>query len=170
MAAAAPMALAAAPSIIGGIQQRKMAEANKKAQDQQNEQLRVAAIQQYDDLSAEEISIREQSNLTGLEQQKQLLRAQAAENNIAGASGTYGGSVDSIMSDLRQTKGKNMASINNQRSAQLDGIKQQAESIRYGARAQMSNRIFHKPSWGEIGLSAGVAAAGKAQSVAMAGA
>ena len=162
------MAVAALPFILGGLsaaqvfvqaEQTKLnAEAQAKAQEQNNQSIRLAAVQQYDDLSRAERDVIEQADLESLDQQRQHIQAQGRVNAMAGASGTYGGSVDSVLRDLVQTRGRNVAAIRSNKKTQLDDIRVQSEAIRFGARAQQGNRVFTKPKAGLVALSAGTAA------------
>lgn len=147
--AAAPfimMAVAAASTVAQSIQAGKTADAQAAAQEANNKSLSLAAVEQYNDLSPAERDIMESNNREGLEQQKQYIQSQGRVNLLAGSSGTYGGSVDSMLRDLTQTRGQNMATLQQNRTNQLAEIKTQAEQIRYGARANMTNRVFSKPS------------------------
>lgn len=152
------MAVSAASAIYSGVQQGKVADANAEAQEKNNEALRVAAIQQYDDLSPAERDINEQSLEEGLAQKKQLIKERSRINLLAGASGTYGGSVDSMLSDLTRNYGQNISTIIRNRDTRLSEVAVQAEQIRYGARAQMTNRVFNKPSGVAIALDTAAAA------------
>ena len=157
MAVAIPFILAGlttAQVVMQGQEQKAMAEAQTKAQEQNNKSLRLAAVQQYDDLSRAERDAIDQSDRESLAQQKQALQAQGRINVMSGASGTYGGSVDSVLHDLVQTRGKNVAAIRSNRDTNLEDIRIQSEAIRFGARANQGNRIFSKPSSGAIALGA----------------
>jgi biopolymer transport protein ExbD len=147
-------AVAAAGAAASGIQQRQLAEAQEEAQDKNNKQLALDAVAQYADLSAAEKDVHEESLDSSLQQQRAFLQAKGEIEVVAGASGTSGGSVDQMLRDLTQTKGRNLAAISNNRRNALSEIKVQAEQIRYGARARMTSRIFQKPSIGLIALNA----------------
>lgn len=164
------MAVAAIPFILAGLsaasvvvqsnQQKAFAEAQAKAQDQNNKAIRASAIQQYDDLSRSERDAIDQADLESLEQQKLAIQAQGRVNVMSGASGTYGGSVDSVLQDLVQTRGKNIAAIRSNRDTQLEDIRIQSEGIRFGARARQGNRVFAKPRSGIVALQAVTAGVG----------
>lgn len=143
-----------ASGVISGLQSRYDAEAQQKAQEVNNKEIDKTAVANYSDLSKAEVSIQEQAGLSSLEQQKAYFKARGKVNVLSGASGTAGGSVDSILRDLNQTKGQNIATITKNRRTQLDEIALQSEQIRQGAKASKSNRIFSKPSGGLIALNA----------------
>lgn len=157
-------ALSAASAGVQMQQQKYTAQAEQDLQAQNNAELDKAAIRQYSDLSVTEDEIQEQSALESLEQQKQYIQARGRQLVMAGASGTYGSSVDAMLRDLTQTKGKNLQIINRNRESQLKDIQTQAEQIRYGARAQKGNRIFNKPTLGQFAVTVGAAGASGAMS------
>jgi len=156
-------------TLVGGLQARKDAEAQQEAQAINNKEIDKTAYANYSDLSRSEVSIQEQAGEASLEQQKAYFKARGRVVNIAGASGTAGGSVDSILSDLNRTKGQNLATITKNRRTQLDEVALQAEQIRQGAKASKSNRVFNKPSGLQIGLQVGAAIADTAAKAATAG-
>lgn len=143
-----------ASGIISGMQSRYDAEAQQEIQKNNNREIDRVAVANYSDLSRAETSIQESAALESLEQQKAYFKARGRVNVLAGSSGTAGGSVDSILRDLNQTKGQNISTITKNRRTQLDEIALQAEQIRQGAKASKSNRIFSKPSGGLIALNA----------------
>lgn len=143
-----------ASGIISGMQSRYDAEAQQEIQKNNNKEIDRAAVANYSDLSRAESSIQEGAALASLEQQKAYFKARGKATILAGASGTAGGSVDSILRDLNQTRGQNIATITKNRRTQLDEVALQAEQIRQSAKASKSNRIFSKPSGGLIALNA----------------
>lgn len=155
------MAISVAASMAGTAlsmqNQKNIAEAEQELQAQNNAAIDRAAIAQYGDLSAAEDSIQEQASLEGLEQQKAAIQAKGRVNVLAASSGTYGGSIDSMLRDINATRGQNLTTIAKNRSTQLKEVKLQAEQIRYGAAANKSNRIFSKPSSGEMIAGVGLA-------------
>lgn len=154
---AASIATSVATAGISMQQQKYNAEAQQEMQEQNNAAIDRAAIAQYGDLSAAEDSIQEQAALEGLEQQKAAIQAKGRVNVLAASSGTYGGSIDSMLRDITATRGQNLSTIAKNRSTQLKEVKLQAEQIRYGAAASKSNRVFSKPSSGEMVASVGLA-------------
>lgn len=154
-------AMAAAGSIVQGQQAKYTAEAEQENQANNNKSIKNAAVAQYGDLSKGEQDTMENANLEGLDNQRKFIEARSRVNALAGASGTYGGSIDSSLRDLRQTRGHNMENIKSNRDVALHEVKQQAEQIRYGAGARLQNRVFSKPSSGMIafqGISSGASA------------
>lgn len=154
--AAVPIVMAVMAAASSGIQmqqQKLNMEAEEELQAQNNQELDRAAVRQYDELSAAEREIQTQASLDSLSVQKQYIQARGRQAAMSGASGTYGSSVDAMLRDLNQTRGQNLGTINHNREVQLKDIQLQAEQIRYGARAQKGNRIFNKPTTGQIGLA-----------------
>lgn len=146
-------------SFAGGMQARYNAEAEQKLQDQNNKEIDKAALENYSELSATEVSINRAAGESSLDQQKAFFKARGQQLVSSGASGTAGGSVDMVMKDLVATKGKNLSNIAFNRRQQLDEVVSQAKAIQQGAKAAKSNRIFNKPSMGMIALNTAAQAA-----------
>lgn len=151
-------AMSVASAGVGMIQQSRIASAQQDAQDEQNKQIRMNAAQQYGELGAAEKEAQQESLDQGIAQQKELLQSKGRVNLLAGASGTYGGAVDSMLSDLDTSYGDNLSTITRNRNTQLEDIRTQAENIRYGAQRQQGTRVFSKPSG--VSAVAGLAMAG----------
>lgn len=137
--AAAPVIMAAG-SMAYQIQQ---ASAASRAQNATNKSIQESALSQYDELSSSETEALESTALEGLEAQKAKMKAEGNVLNIAGASGTAGGSIDQMLSDINQTSGTNLRNISRNRTTALTNIASQAESIRYGSQKQ--HRSFSAP-------------------------
>lgn len=146
--------MAVASTVYSGVQARKQAEAQEEQQRINNEVTMQSAVAQMGDLDAATKDTNEDASEEGLKTQADYIRNVSQVNLMAGASGTYGGSVDSMLRDLKTTRGRNMSAIVKNRDTQLGEIQKQAEQIRYGARANMDTRMFNKPSGFGIGLSA----------------
>lgn len=157
MAVAVPAILAAvsaAAAIKTGLDARKSAQAAGDLQEEQNKNLRISAAQKYNDLIPAQRDTFETSAEDSIQAQAELFRAKGQVNVLAGASGTYGGSVDSMLRDLNATHGQNIRNIVHNRENEISGYKAQAEGIRYGAQREQGNRYFAKPSYLGIGASA----------------
>lgn len=135
--------------------QQQQAKQEASAQEQMNKQIAVQAAASYDDLSPAEIDANRQAQEASLDQQAQAIQAKGRVNLFAAASGTMGGSVDSLLFDVEQQKSKNINSILTQRESGLYSIKQQAESIRQNAIGSQSRQTISQPSWIEAGLKLG---------------
>jgi len=157
--AVATAVVAVVGAIAQGIKAQNVAEANEKQQKLNNAAVSKATLDSYDDLSASERDVLEDTALQGIDQQKQAMQAEGQINVLAGASGTAGGSVSSMLSDVKQTKGKNLSTIQGNRTTELDNIKTQAEQIRQGGAGRMGNRTFDKPSTGMILANSAMAGA-----------
>lgn len=158
-AAGAGGGLSTLGTYMSGRQERYNAEAQEALQAQNNREIDKAALENYSELSRAETGINMQAGESSLEQQKAFFKARGQQLVSSGASGTAGGSVDMVLRDLNTTKGKNLSTISYNRRQQLDEVVSQAESIRQGAKAAKSNRIFNKPSMGMIALNTAATAA-----------
>lgn len=156
--------MSVATAVYSGVQQQQQAKAEEEQQNLNNKATMDSAIASYGDLTPQERDIETEAANGGLKAQSEYLRSVGSMNLVSGASGTYGGSVDSMLRDLKTTRGKNMSDVVSNRTTELDNVKAQAEQIRYGARANMQTRVFSKPSALGIGLSAVSAAASGASS------
>lgn len=159
VAAGAAGGLNTLSSFAGGMQARYNAEAEQALQKQNNDEIDKAALENYSELSRSETEINRAAGESSLEQQKAFFKARGQQLVSSGASGTAGGSVDMVLKDLTSTRGKNLSTISFNRRQQLDEVVSQAESIRQGAKAAKSNRIFNKPSMGMIALNTAASAA-----------
>jgi len=162
-------AVSAAGAIYSGVQQKNTVEAEEAQQAINNKNTTEAAIAAMGDLSPAQRDINHDSAEEGLKAQAEYIRNVSQVNVVSGASGTYGGSVDSMLRDLKTTRGRNMSAIVQNRNTQLAEVQKQAEQIRYGARANQDTRTFNKPSGFGIAVSAvGAGAQGYASGSSMA--
>lgn len=138
--------------------QQQQAKAEASAQSQRNQEMAVQAASSYDDLSPAAIDANRQAQDAALQQQAEAIQAKGRVNVFAAASGTLGGSVDSMLYDIDRQKSQNLNSILTQRESGLFSIKQQAESIRQGAISGQSRQAIQSPGWLETGLAVGTAA------------
>lgn len=143
---------------------QQSAKAEADAQNQQNKQVAKNAAASYDDLSPAEIDAISQANQQGLSQQADAIRAKGRVNLFAAASGTGGGSVDSMLYDIDAVEGRNLNQILSQRESGLFNIKNQAESLRQQAIGSQSRSAINAPSWIEGGLKIGTSAVNGLQS------
>ena len=157
-------AVSAAGAIYSGVQQKNTVEAEEAQQAINNKNTTEAAIAAMGDLSPAQRDINHDSAEEGLKAQAEYIRNVSQVNVVSGASGTYGGSVDSMLRDLKTTR-----AIVQNRNTQLAEVQKQAEQIRYGARANQDTRTFNKPSGFGIAVSAvGAGAQGYASGSSMA--
>lgn len=140
--------------------QSQQAAAEAEAQKQYNKQVSQQAVSAYDDLSPAEIDANRQANEEAMNQQAELFQAKGRVNAFAAASGTLGGSVDSLLFDYTQQRDRNINSILTQREAGLYSIKQQAESLRQNSISSQSIKAINKPSWveGAFGIGSAIVA------------
>ena len=144
--------------------QRQSAQAESDAQSAQNKETAKQAAASYDDLSPAEIDAINQANQADLAQQADAIQAKGRVNLFAAASGTAGGSVDSMLFDIDAVEGRNINQILAQRESGLLSIKNQAESVRQQAISGQSRTAIDSPSWLEGGLKIGTAAVNGLQS------
>lgn len=144
---------AAAAAAAQGIQARQQAKAQEQYQKQQNQQALKSMQDQYGQLSRAEADAQERATQDSMQVQKEYAQRKARVNLMSAASGTAGLSVDSMIQDLRMTKGENMGTILRNQEIEMQGFRDQAEAIRTGAASRMDTRKIQRPSWAEIGLS-----------------
>lgn len=142
--------------------QNKQADAQEEAQKKNNEAVLKSVQNQYSEMGAFEQEAAQRNLNDSLAVQEDRSRAVGRVNLMSGASGTSGVSMDSMLTDIRQSSGRNMNQINQNRSTDLANFRQQAESIRYGGAGQMDNRSITRPSMVGAGLEIASAAAGTA--------
>lgn len=137
----------AAYSAIGNMQaQKNIAAANKIQQDINNQIVMDDAINQYAQLSAAERDVAEKASEQLLDNQLTMIQQKENAKLLAGASGTQGASINSMLFDISQTGGANQAAIIQNRANAFDDIRKQADSIRFGARRGQDTRQISKPS------------------------
>lgn len=144
--------------------QQQTARLESEAQSRQNQEVARQAVNSYGDLSPAEVDAINQANQQSLSQQADAISAKGRVNLFAAASGTGGGSVDSMLFDIDATEARNMNQILNQRESGLLSIKTQAENIRQQSIGGQSRQVINSPSWIESGLKFGTAAVSGLQS------
>lgn len=135
--------------------QSQAAKAESEAADNQNKEAAIQAAAAYDDLTPAEIDANKQANDAALAQQAEAIQAKGRVNLFAAASGTGGGSVDSMLFDIDSIKAGNINSIIAQRESGLTSIRKQAEQIRQGAMSNQNRQVINSPSWIENGIKIG---------------
>ena len=132
VAPAIPWVLASigtATAIKSGLDQRRAAEAQEDLQEAQNLNMRKAAAQQYNDLIPAQRDVFEAAGEESIGAQAAHFQARGRVNALAGASGTHGGAVDSMLRDLRVTHGRNLRNIAHNRDVELDSIRARRKGI-----------------------------------------
>ena len=119
-------------------------QANLEASKQHNKYVVENMVDQYKQISKTEADTLEASMKSGLENQKQYLKAKSQMELQAGASGMAGGSVDMLLGDLSRDFGQNQGQIIENRRKQFDDFNAQATAVRKGSHAQMKSLV--KPS------------------------
>jgi hypothetical protein len=148
------LVVAAGSAIYSGVAASNQANNEEEQQRLNNESTMKAAVESYGDLTPKERDADKEAAAGGIKAQSDYLRSVGEMNVMSGASGTYGGSIDSMLRDLKTTRGRNISDVVANRTTELDNVRAQAEQIRYGARANMQTRVFSKPSAVGTGLSA----------------
>lgn len=128
------------------LQQKADYKTQNEVQKYNNQIIMNDAINQYGQLGESEHQVQENMLRGLLDNQLDIAAQQANAKLLAGASGTQGGSVNSMLFDIAQTGGRNQANVIYNRNQQLNQITKQADNIRYGARRQMGTRAFARPS------------------------
>lgn len=135
--------------------QAQAAKAESQAAEEQNKEAAIQAAAAYDDLTPAEIDANKQANDAAMAQQAEAIQAKGRVNLFAAASGTGGGSVDSMLFDIDSIKAGNINSIIAQRESGLTSIRKQAEQIRQGGIGNQNRQVINSPSWIENGIKLG---------------
>lgn len=159
-AAIASTAISVAAVIQSTIQARKVANAQKQAQQRRNEALSQQAVDNYDQLADIELEQQQKSIDTTLEVQKNYIQEKGRVNVMSAAMGTGGMSVTSQLKDLEQQKYSNYSTILKDKQARMDNIRSQASAIRYQAANSMDISPISRPSYAAAALNIGSSLAG----------
>ncbi|AAP48774.1 internal virion protein [Salmonella phage SP6] len=124
--------------------QKETAKAMKKAQDEQWRQQLIATREAYASVANAERSASKQYHSELIDNQVSLLQQRAQVALLAGASGTGGNSITSMLNDLTGEAGRNQATIIDNYETQQINFANQLKSIQKGG--QMMMRSFEKPS------------------------
>src|SRR6185369_3671799 len=123
------LVVAAGSAIYSGVSASNQAKREEEQQNLNNESTMKAAVESYGDLTPKERDADKEEARSGIKAQSDYLRSVGDMNVMSGASGTYGGSVDVMLRDLKTTRGRNMSDIVANRTTELDNTRAQAESI-----------------------------------------
>lgn len=154
-AAVASTAISVAAVIQSTIQARKVANAQKQAQQRRNEALSQQAVDNYDQLADIELEQQQKSIDTTLEVQKNYIQEKGRVNVMSAAMGTGGMSVTSQLKDLEQQKYSNYSTILKDKQVRMDNIRSQASAIRYQAANSMDISPISRPSYAAAALNIG---------------
>lgn len=127
--------------LFGG---RDEAKAMKKAQEEQWRQQLIATQEAYKTVADAERSAAKQYHADAISNQASLLQQRAQVALLAGATGTGGNSVSSMLNDLAADGGRNQSTIIDNYENQKINFTNQLKSIQRGRQMQM--REFKKPS------------------------
>lgn len=127
--------------LFGG---RDEAKAMKKAQEEQWRQQLIATQEAYKTVADAERSAAKQYHADAISNQASLLQQRAQVALLAGATGTGGNSVSSMLNDLAADGGRNQSTIIDNYENQKINFTNQLKSIQRGGQMQM--REFKKPS------------------------
>lgn len=131
-------------SLTGFLTGGEQAKALKKAQNEQWKQQVINTREQYRQLGDAERAANKEFHQDLIQNQVSLLQQQAQVELMAGASGTGGASISSMLNDLSGQAGRNQAQIVDNFENQQQGFINQAKAIQTGG--QMQQRNFSKPS------------------------
>lgn len=131
-------------SLTGFLTGGEQAKALKKAQKEQWKQQMINTREQYRQLGDAERVANKEFHQDLIQNQVSLLQQQAQVELMAGASGTGGASISSMLNDLSGQAGRNQAQIVDNFENQQQGFINQAKAIQTGG--QMQQRSFSKPS------------------------
>lgn len=159
-AAIASTAISVAAVIQSTIQARKVANAQKAAQQRRNEALSQQAVDNYDQLADIELEQQQKSIDNTLEVQKNYIQEKGRINVMSAAMGTGGMSVTSQLKDIEQQKYSNYSTILKDKQVRMDNIRSQASAIRYQAANSMDINPISRPSYAAAALNIGSSLAG----------
>lgn len=127
--------------LFGGSDEAK---AMKKAQEEQWRQQLIATQEAYKTVADAERSAAKQYHAEAISNQASLLQQRAQVALLAGATGTGGNSVSSMLNGLAADGGRNQSTIIDNYENQKINFTNQLKSIQRGGQMQM--REFKKPS------------------------
>lgn len=127
--------------LFGGSDEAK---AMKKAQEEQWRQQLIATQEAYKTVADAERSAAKQYHADAISNQASLLQQRAQVALLAGATGTGGNSVSSMLNDLAADGGRNQSTLIDNYENQKINFTNQLKSIQRGGQMQM--REFKKPS------------------------
>lgn len=127
--------------LFGGSDEAK---AMKKAQEEQWRQQLIATQEAYKTVADAERSAAKQYHADAISNQASLLQQRAQVALLAGATGTGGNSVSSMLNDLAADGGRNQSTIIDNYENQKINFTNQLKSIQRGGQMQM--REFKRPS------------------------
>lgn len=131
-------------SLTGFLSGGSQAKAYKKAQEEQWQQQLINTREQYRQLGDMERQANKEYHQDVIQNQISLLQQQAQVELMAGASGTGGASISSMLSDLTGQAGRNQSAIIDNFENQQQSFVNQAKAIQTGG--QMQKREFKRPS------------------------
>ena len=120
------------------------AKAAKKAQEEQWRQQMINVREQYRQLGEQQAYAAKQYHAEALNNQVSILQKQEAVKLMAGATGTQGSSITSMLNDIAGEGGRNQAQIIDNYANEQLSFTNAANAIRTGGQMQM--REFKKPS------------------------
>ena len=154
-AAALSTATAVASTAANFVSQSNAAEAQAAAQQQRNEMITEATIENYKELSKAEQATLYNAQQDSLENKIGAMEAMSQQEAMASATGVRGRSSDMIFNQMSQDKASNDTAIKMARDQQLYNINQQALSLQRGAEASYDNTPIRKPSaWQAVAAGA----------------
>lgn len=128
-------------NLFGGSDEAK---AMKKAQEERWRKQLIATQEAYKTVADAERSAAKQYHADAISNQASLLQQRAQVALLAGATGTGGNSVSSMLNDLAAEGGRNQSTIIDNYENQKINFTNQLKSIQRGGQMQM--REFKKPS------------------------
>lgn len=131
-------------SLTGFLSGGNQAEELRKAQAEQWKQQLINTREQYRQLGDMERQANKEYHQDIIQNQVSLLQQQAQVELMAGASGTGGASISSMLRDLTGQAGRNQSTIIDNFENQQQSFVNQARAIQTGG--QMQKREFKKPS------------------------
>ncbi len=146
-------------SAISYSQQKSAYDAQVAYQEEYNQKITEATIDNYKELSKTEQAILYNAGQDSLENQINYLQAKGTMDALTAATGVQGRSSDMIFNDLVLKRDQEATNIRMYRDESLDNVNAQAEQLQENAEASYDTTPIQKPSvWDSLsyGVNMGI--------------
>lgn len=135
--------------VAGLVSGNKAAKQQKAAMEEYNRQIRENAQRNYQKLDIQESEAAGAARDQLLDSNLDMVRQRAQIESIAAATGTAGGTLNTLINDEVGENGRNNGKIIDNYNREMTGFASQAEDVRRGAQAQLKSTSIQKPTAGE---------------------
>ncbi len=138
-------------SALSYTQQKSAAKAQIAYQEEQNQKITEATIENYKELSKTEQAALYNAGQDSLENQISYLQAKGTMQALTAATGVQGRSSDMLFNNLIMKRDQQATNIRMQLDETLDNVNAQAEQLQAGAEASYLDTPIQKPSvWDSV--------------------